>query len=136
MRVTLVIVAAVVAVAGFLWLHMRYVIGAVPVMHDIPFVIFDASLPIFVLVLLVGAALLWTRTRHISALLQLIPCCILFVLAALDELRRFLDRADNSQLSDLMRQSATRVFVQITGLLCFVFFLVGYIWNARRPNRI
>jgi phosphoglycerol transferase MdoB-like AlkP superfamily enzyme len=136
MRVFLIILACLAAAAGYLWLHMRYALMAIPVLHDMPFIIFNASLPIFVLLLLIGAAALWKRTRHVGALLQLLACCITFALAALEEIGRFLDHPDTSQLSEFMRLPGPRLFEQITVLLCFIAFLVGYIWHARAPKSI
>jgi hypothetical protein len=136
MRVFLIIVASVVAAAAYVWLHMRYVLMAVPEMSSMPFIIFNASLPLFLIALLIGAAALWKRTRHIGALLQLVACSITFALAALEEFGRFLDHPDTSQVSEFMRQPVPRAFEQITVLFCFIAFLTGYIWHARATKSI
>jgi hypothetical protein len=136
MRVLLISVAGLLAVASYAWFHITYVIMGIPVAHDIPFVLFHTLLPIMVLALLVGAIVLWIRTRHVGALLQLVSCCITFVLAAVEEMGKVLDHADKSQLSEFMRQPAPRFAGQIVLILCFIAFLTGYIWHARTAKSI
>src|SRR5436190_19644602 len=103
-RVSLIIVVSVLAAAGYLWLHMRYVVAGVPEMYDVPFILFTASVPLFVLALLIGATALWRRTRHVAALLQFIPCCITFTVVALEATAKFLDHVEDSPVSEFIRQ--------------------------------
>jgi hypothetical protein len=135
-RVLLVSLGGLLAVACYAWLHIRYVIMAIPVAHDIPFVLFHTLLPVMLLALLVGALMLWSRTRHVAALLQLVSCCLIFVLAVVEEVGKVLDHADKSQLSEFMLQPAPRFAGQIVVFLCFIAFLTGYIWYARTIKRI
>jgi hypothetical protein len=134
MRVFLVIAASLVAVASYVWFHMRYVMG-VPVMLDMPFVIFHMSVPIIVVAFLVGAAVLWTNTRHMAVLLQLVSCCVMFFIFAVEELEKFLYHAEKPLLSELLRQPILELVVQIVVFLCFIAFLTGYIWYARTAKR-
>ncbi len=136
MRRFLIIVAGLAAVAGYVWFHITYVIMAVPVAWDMPFILFHTLLPLMIFALFVGAIVLWTHTRHIAALLQVVSCGLTFMLAAVEEVGKVLDHADKSQLSEFMRQPAPRLVVQIVVFLCFIAFLTGYIWHARTAKNI
>ncbi|HYJ04494.1 MAG TPA: hypothetical protein VEX43_05130 [Chthoniobacterales bacterium] len=129
----LIIAVSVVAIASYVWFHMTYIMG-VPVMLDMPFVLFHISLPIFILALLVGAAVLWTKTRHVAALIQLIACSVTFILAIVDEIARYL--GPDGPLYKLTRRSPVQAVVQSVILVCCIAFPVAYIWYARAQKRI
>jgi hypothetical protein len=134
-RVFVISLATLAAIVGYLWVEMRFSWG-IPVISDMPFVIFHISVPIFVLALLVGAMSLWIRSRHPAALLQFVSCCIAFVLVAFETLGKWLDHGEKAQLSEFMRQPILRSGGQIIILLCFLSFLTGYVWYARVTKRI
>jgi hypothetical protein len=135
MRVLLISVAGLLAVASYAWFHITYIMG-VPVAWDMPFVLFHTLLPLMVLALLVGTIVLWANTKHVAALLQLVSCGITFLLLALEEAGKYLDHAEKPQLSEFMREPPLRLVMQIIVHLCFIAFLTGYIWYARIAKRI
>ncbi len=97
---------------------------------------FYGLLPFLLLTLLVGAAILWTRTKRCAALIQLIACSIVSVLVAVDQLAFYLDSASRSGLLQLIRNPHVELVGQILIIASFVTFPGAYIWYVVRQKRI
>jgi MFS-type transporter involved in bile tolerance (Atg22 family) len=107
-----------------------------PVVTDAPVVIADTLLLVVVLALTTGAALLWIRTKHPAALIQLITASVIAVLALVEHVAKVLNDAQMPRLFEFIRQPQSQFAFQIIGLLCFVTFPAAYIWYAHNREHI
>src|SRR3954447_16082149 len=92
--------------------------------------LFFNLLPLIFLCLVVGAAVLWKKTRHTAALLQLIASSLIFVLLAVESLAHYLVSAGKSELLGVIYGPHVQPVGQIAFLIAFVVFPVGYLWYA------
>src|SRR6266536_6606933 len=95
-----------------------------------PALFFHYVLPIFFLIVLVGAVVLWSKTRQAAALMQMIACSVIVALIAVDQVADYLMRADKPQLWDAIHRSDVQLGGQIAFIICFIALPVGYLWYA------
>jgi hypothetical protein len=92
--------------------------------------LFFNLLPFIFLCLVVGAAVLWKKTKRAAVLLQLIASSLIFVLLAVESLAHYLVSIGKSQLLDVIYGPHVQPVGQIAFLVAFVVFTVGYLWYA------
>lgn len=83
-----------------------------------------------------GAALLWSRTRRASSLLQLIASVLLFLGVALNRVRWLLPPDANSIFADALRSEPMRIAMTLVPLLALIPFSISYLWYASTQERI
>jgi TRAP-type mannitol/chloroaromatic compound transport system permease large subunit len=89
------------------------------------------------LCVVVGAALLWIRTKRTSAMLQMVASVLLFLGMALDRVRwQFVTPYDNSAFADVLRSESMRIVMLLAPLLGLTVFSISYLWYARAQKRI
>jgi hypothetical protein len=97
----------------------------------------DLILPGMTLLLLIGAIILWRKTKRASALLQLFAASVLFLFIWLELIAQFLAIVcHRTQLLDALRGSRVQTVGWIALLISGFAFLVGYIWYAVAHKRI
>jgi hypothetical protein len=101
-----------------------------------PAFFFDYVLPIFFLVVLVGAVVLWSKTRQAAALMQVIACSVIVALIAVEQVANYLMRAEKPQLWDSIHRPDVQLSGQIAFIICFIALPVGYLWYALIRERI
>lgn len=97
---------------------------------------FLGALPFLLLVLVVGAAVLWTRTKRPAALIQFIASSVVFVLVVLEQVAKYLDSIGKPALWQSIRDPQAESVAQILIIVSFVAFPAAYIWDAFRQKRI
>ncbi|PYI92772.1 MAG: hypothetical protein DME97_08075 [Verrucomicrobia bacterium] len=100
-----------------------------------PALLFRYVLPFFFLVALVGAAVLWTKTRRAAALVQMIACLVIFLILALEQVAEYLMRAAKPQLLNFINGADMQFGGQILLIICFVALPIGYLWYALTQKR-
>ena len=89
------------------------------------------------LCVVVGASLLWLRTKRTASLLQLVASVLLFFGITLDRIRwQLVTPYDHSVFADVMRSESMRIAMLLAPLLGLLFFSVGYLCYARTQERI
>jgi hypothetical protein len=89
------------------------------------------------LLLVIGATILWRRTGRASALVQLIAVSVLFLLACVDDLGRFLlITGGHDALIEALHTRQAESFASLASYLSSLAFLIGYIWHAISCRRI
>ena len=101
-----------------------------------PFWFIDVVLWIVFSTVLVGAAVLWFKTRHPAVLVQLIASALVIVLRALEQLASYRIRSGRPQLYDAIHTENLLLVGQLAFMLCFLAFPVGYLWYAVGQKRI
>jgi hypothetical protein len=97
----------------------------------------DLIPPAITLLLLVGAIILWRRTKRASALLQLFAASGLFLFMWLELIAQFLAIVcHRTQLLDALRGSHVQTAEWIVLLISGFAFPVGYLWYALTQERI
>ena len=90
-----------------------------------------------VCLLVVGAALLWSRTRRASSLSQLVGAGLVLVGTLLQQTRwLFVSPADQSAFATVMRSEQMHLVMFSALLVGVVTFLSGYLWSAFSSQRI
>ena len=85
--------------------------------------------------IVIGAGVLWSRTRRVSSLAQFVASLFVFSGFALEQVRWFFVLpADQSVFADVMRSGPMHVAMSLAQLLGSVTFSVGYFCHAIRPN--
>jgi predicted membrane protein len=133
LRRRLIVTASFLAVGSYAWFRVAYERGA-PALTDLPSDLMLILLPVVLLALVVGAAVLWGSTRHSAALAQLIACSVTFILAVVEETARYL--GPESQLWQITHRPLVQLAVQSIILVCLLAFAAAYIWYAHTPKRI
>ncbi len=95
-------------------------------------------LPVAALIcVVVGASLLWIRTKRTSSLLQMVASVLLFFGITLDRVRwQFVTPDDHSAFADVLRSESLRIAMLLAPLLGLIVFSIGYLWYARTQERI
>ena len=100
-----------------------------------PLSMFVPSALLFCIV--IGAAILWSRTRRISTLAQLVASVLAFVGVALEQIRwLFVLPADQSMFAHVMRSDPMDASIKLAQLLGSVAFAVAYFCYATRPTHL
>jgi hypothetical protein len=91
----------------------------------------------FAVLLLVGAAILWRRTKRASSLLQLIACSVFFVVIGLEQVAQFLAIVcGRTEFLDALRTSSYASVQWVAFVISAVGFPIGYTWYAITHKRI
>jgi hypothetical protein len=98
--------------------------------------LFEILLPVVLLILVVGAAILWTKTRGMAVLLQLIAFSLAFLLQLVQSLAHYLMKFGKSALFDVTNTESWRGVAQIGFLIILITLPVGYLWYALSHKRI
>jgi hypothetical protein len=97
---------------------------------------FNIVMPIIFGVLVVSAAVLWTKTKRASVLLQLIASSVILLMLFVEKLANHLMTTGRPQLFDFIRGSHVESAGQIVLIVSFVLFPAGYLWYALSQKRI
>ena len=90
-----------------------------------------------VLFLVIGAGLLWSRTRRTSSLSQFIASGILFSGVVLEQIRwLYVLPSDQSVFANVMRSETMHITMGLAQLIGIVTFLSSYLWFALTHKRI
>jgi hypothetical protein len=98
--------------------------------------LFEVLLPVVFLILVVGAAILWAKTRRAAVLLQLIGFSLAFLLQLVQSLANCLMKFGESALYDATNTESWRGVSQIGFLVIVIAFPAGYLWYALSHKRI
>ena len=93
---------------------------------------------LWLLCIVVGALLLWRRTKHIAALAQFVAAAGFFVCIFVDWLREFSAPPpfDTSWFAKLVWSSHLSDFGFIVMIICVLVFPIAYLWYAITQKRI
>ena len=98
--------------------------------------LFWGLLPFLAVTLLIGAAVLWLRTKRVPALVQVIACVVVLMLAALEALAKYLDGHQRPSLLHFLNAPLVQFIAQLLIIICFVGFPAAYVWHAFTAKRI
>jgi hypothetical protein len=98
--------------------------------------LFWALMPFLALTLVIGAAVLWLRTKRLPALIQVITSGVVLALVALEALARYLDEHQMPDLLQFFRLPLVELVEQIIIIIGFVDFPAAYLWHAFTEKRI
>ena len=93
-------------------------------------------LPLFMLTFVIGAAVLWARTKRFAALVQCIACSLIFLFLLADLVAFHLMPTGKPELLDFMRDPNVRRVGEVVLIICLFGFPGGYLWYALREKRI
>src|SRR6266404_7969931 len=91
LRILVIYAACWIAGSCYAWLRFAREDGFTLAIEALPGMMLDRAAPIVMGAVLFGAFVLWSRTIHRAALIQLITSAIIFVLTGLDDVGRILD---------------------------------------------
>ena len=98
--------------------------------------LFWGLMPFLAVTLLIGGAVLWSRTKRIPALIQVIACGLVLGLAALEELAKYVDRHQRPSLQNFLNVPLVQFIAEVVIIICFVSFPAAYVWHAFTAKRI
>ena len=98
--------------------------------------LFWALMPFLALALLIGAAVLWSRTKRLPALIQVISSAVVLALVALEALAKYLDEHQNPSLRQFLDTPLVEFIGQVIIIIGFVAFPAAYLWHAFTEKRI
>src|SRR3954471_24856940 len=99
LRVLVIYAACWIAASCYAWLQTAREFGFTFAVQTLPGMMLDKAAIILTGAVLFGAFVLWSRTRHRAALIQLITSAIVFVLTGVNEVGRVLRDYDMPQLA-------------------------------------
>ncbi len=88
------------------------------------------------LVIVVGAGLLWRRTRRAPDLAQFVASCLFLAAVAFDYVHPRIITPESSALERALQSDAVRITVSFTEFLGFSVFSASYLWHALTHKRI
>ena len=135
LRVLVIYGACWIAGSCYAWLRFAREGGFTLAIGALPGMMLDRAAPIVMGAVLFGAFVLWSRTRHSAALIQLITSAIVFGLTVLDDIGRVLDDYGMPQLLGFVRYRI-HFPLQMIYVACLVTLPAAYIWYARSQKRI
>ena len=99
--------------------------------------IYDVAPNVMLLCVVVGAGVLWRRTKRALCLAQFIASLLLFVGFAFDQLRwSSVSSGDHSVYADVMRSEPMRIGMGLAFYFGCLGFALSYVWFALTHKRI
>src|SRR4051794_6381174 len=89
----------------------------------------------FPVALLIGAGVIWLRTKRLPVLIQLISSGLLVAMISLEALARYMYDHEKTGPWQFLRWSSVELVEQIVVIIALVGFPAGYLWHAFTEKR-